>query len=112
MNRVLLLGLAFSLAASAAFGQDAASVQRGEKVYAAQKCSICHAVAGKGNQKGPLDSVGSKLTADQIRQWLVNPAEMTAKTKAERKPNMRAYATLPKEDLDALVAYMLSLKKG
>jgi hypothetical protein len=28
-----------------------------------------------------------------------------------RKPPMRAYPSLPKEDLDAIVAYMLSLKK-
>jgi hypothetical protein len=43
--------------------------------------------------------------------WIVNPAEMTKKAKAERKPPMRAYASLPKEDLDALGAYMVSLKK-
>jgi hypothetical protein len=36
---------------------------------------------------------------------------MTEKTKAERKPPMRAYPNLPAEDVDALVAYMLSLKK-
>jgi hypothetical protein len=35
---------------------------------------------------------------------------MTAKTKAPRKPEMKNY-TLPKEDLEALVAYMASLKK-
>jgi hypothetical protein len=51
------------------------------------------------------------LTADEIREWMVNPAEMTKKTKAERKPPMRAYPNLPKEDLDAVVAYMVSLKK-
>jgi cytochrome c1 len=55
--------------------------------------------------------VGSKLTADEIRAWIVTPAEMTKKTKAERKPPMRAYPKLEKEDLDALVAYMASLKK-
>ena len=36
---------------------------------------------------------------------------MTAKTNATRKPPMRAYPNLPKEDLDALVAYMLAQKK-
>ena len=84
--------------------------ERGMKVYADQKCSLCHAVAGKGNAKGALDAVGSKLTADEIRKWIVSPAEMTKVAKAERKPPMKAYASLSKEDLDALVAYMLSLK--
>jgi mono/diheme cytochrome c family protein len=91
--------------------QDKGQIELGMKVYADQKCSVCHSIAGKGNAKGPLDDVGSRLTADQIREWMVSPAEMTKKTKAERKPPMRAYPNLAKADLDALVAYMLSLKK-
>ena len=91
--------------------QGAASVERGQKVYAAEKCGICHSVAGVGNKRGALDQVGTKLSADEIRQWLVNPVEMTAKTKATRKPVMKSYAHLAKDDLDGLIAYMLSLKK-
>lgn len=37
---------------------------------------------------------------------------MTKKTKATRMPPMKNYTQLPKEDLDALVAYMASLKKS
>jgi mono/diheme cytochrome c family protein len=97
--------------ASAAQAASAADAARGAAVYAAQKCSICHSLEGKGQAKGPLDGVGSKLSADEIRQWIVNPAEMTAKTNATRKPVMRAYPNLPKDDLDALVAYLLAQKK-
>ena len=92
--------------------QNQPQIDRGMKLYVEQKCSICHAIGGKGNVKGPLDDVGSRLSADEVRQWMINPAEMTKKTKAERKPPMRAYPSLSKEDLDALVAYMLSLKKS
>ena len=35
---------------------------------------------------------------------------MTAKTKATRKPEMKAFS-LPKDDVDTLVAYLGSLKK-
>ena len=108
---VVAAALAVALIAAPAAAQDAKAIEKGQQVYAAQKCSICHSIAGKGQVKGPLDGVGSKLSADEIRQWIVNPAEMTKKTKAERKPPMRAYPNLPKEDLDALVAYMASLKK-
>ena len=83
----------------------------GATVFAAQKCSLCHGLDGKGNQKGALDQIGSKLTADEIRQWIVTPSEMTAKSKATRKPAMKAYPNLPKEDLDALVAFLHSKKK-
>ena len=97
--------------AHATYAQDAASIERGRKVYTDQKCSVCHSIAGKGNAKGVLDDVGSRLSADEIRSWIVTPAEMMKKTNAARKPPMRAYPNLPKEDLDGVVAYMMSLKK-
>jgi|SRR5687767_8097415 len=88
--------------------QDAA---KGEGVYNAQKCSVCHAVAGKGNKANPLDGVGAKLSADDIRAWIVDPVAMTAKTGSQKKPPMpKKWATLPAAELEALVAYMHSLK--
>jgi mono/diheme cytochrome c family protein len=96
---------------SRAVAQDK-KVERGKAVFAEQKCSICHSTAGKGNPKGPLDDVGSKLTADEMRQWLTSPTEMADKAKATRKPPMKSFSTLPKEDIDALVAYLQTLKKG
>jgi mono/diheme cytochrome c family protein len=91
--------------------QDAAAVKRGQEVYTAQKCQLCHAIAGKGNKANPLDGVGAKLSADEIRQWITHPTEMTAKAKSTKKPPMpNKYATLPAADIDALVAYLQSLK--
>lgn len=101
---VVLFG---TMSAGTAHAQDAKA--RGEKVYTDQKCSLCHSIGGHGNAKGPLDSVGSKLSADEIRQWITDAKGMTAKAKATRKPEMKQY-TLPKEDVDALVAYLSSLK--
>ncbi len=100
---LLMLGVA-----ATATAQDAKA--KGEKVYADQKCSLCHSIGGKGNAKGPLDAVGSKDSPDEIRQWIVDAKGMTAKTKAPRKPEMKSY-TLPKDDVDALVAYLSTLKK-
>jgi len=54
--------------------------------------------------------VGSKLTPDEIRAWLTDAKAMTVKTKAARKPEMKAY-TLPKEEVDALVVYLSAMKK-
>jgi mono/diheme cytochrome c family protein len=108
---VLWLAVVIVGIARPALGQDAKQVDRGKAVFSAQKCTLCHAVAGKGNPKGPLDDVGSRLTADQIRQWLLTPKEMAEKQKATRQPAMQPFAKLPKEDLDALVAYLQTLKK-
>jgi len=92
-----------------ASAQDAAA--KGAALYASQKCSICHSIAGKGNAKGPLDAVGSKFTAAELHQWLDDPAAMSAKIKATRKPPMKSYKSLSQADKDALVAWMQTLKK-
>ena len=107
MIRPLVFSLVAMSFAATVFAQDKA---QGEKVFADQKCTLCHSVAGKGNAKGPLDDVGSKLPAADIRAWITDANAMTAKTGATRKPAMKQY-TLPKEDVDALVAYLSTLKK-
>ena len=105
---VLALCAAIGLAATAS-AQDA-KIAKGAQVYADQKCAMCHSIGDKGNKKGPLDGVASKYSVDELRAWIVDAKGMTAKTNAPRKPFMNNY-TLPKEDLDALVAYLASLKK-
>jgi len=111
MRRTALVVLLFGMLIPAPADAQNAAVERGMKVYAESKCSMCHSVAGKGNAKGVLDAIGTKLSADEIRQWLVDPQTMRDKTYAERKPIMKSFATLPKDDLDALAAYLQTLKK-
>jgi mono/diheme cytochrome c family protein len=105
MNRLafasLGLVLLFSLTASA----------QGQQVFEAQKCSLCHSVAGKGNGKGPLDGVGSKYPAADLKLWITAPTDMAKKHNATRKPPMKSYASLPAADVDALVAFLQTLKK-
>ena len=84
--------------------------RKGEKLYVDQKCALCHSIGDKGNKKGPLDGVATKLSAAEVHEWIVDAKGMTAKTKATRKPPMKSY-TLPKDDVDALVAYLMTLKK-
>ena len=94
-----------------ALSASAQDVKKGEQVYAAQKCATCHSIAGKGKKTNPLDGVGGKLSADDIKQWILDPKGMAAKAKSTKKPPMAAkYNSLPAADLDALVAYMASLK--
>ena len=67
--------------------QDAALAKKGEAVYAAQKCMTCHSVAGKGSKVSPLDGVGAKLSAEQIREWIVDPVAMA--NAARVRPDLR-----------------------
>lgn len=67
--------------------------------------AIGGSIAGVGNARSPLDGVGSRLTAEGIRKWIVAPREMNPKVQK------RPYDRLPPVDLDALTAYLLSLKR-
>ena len=89
--------------------QDPGRVERGKTLYDEQRCAVCHSIGDEGNRRGPLDDVGSRLTAEELELWLVEPVMMTEKTGATRKPDMPAYPQLSDDDLDALVVYMLSL---
>jgi mono/diheme cytochrome c family protein len=106
---ILVVALAGLALPRLALAQDSPA-QKGQQVFADQKCSICHSVAGKGNAKGSLDHVGGKWKADEIRQWITTSKEMAAKHEATRKPPMKDFSGLPKGDVDALVAYLQTLK--
>jgi mono/diheme cytochrome c family protein len=104
MTAMLCLGLAAAAAA------EGTKVTKGQQLFTDQKCTLCHSIGDKGNKKGPLEDVATKLSADEIRSWITDAKGMTAKTKATRKPEMKQF-NLPKNDVDALVAYLESLKK-
>jgi mono/diheme cytochrome c family protein len=114
-HRGIAVGVVVLFAATAlAFPHDELA-EKGKTVYgsASPKCSMCHSIAGKGNSMNPLDGVGDKLSAEDLKAWIRTPKEMAEKSKSQGKPPMQAYAKekISDADLDALVAYLLSLKK-
>jgi mono/diheme cytochrome c family protein len=106
----IAVAVALVCAGATASAQDKAKVDQGVALFTSQKCSMCHAVAGKGNAKGALDGVGAKLSEADIRAWLTDPEGMRTKTSATRTPVMKK-APLNPGQVDALTAYLLSLKK-
>lgn len=83
-------------------GRTALELQ-GAIVLQAKQCRNCHALAGKGGQRGPdLTHVGSRLTGDQlIRQVLQGGG------------NMPAYAkNLDPPEVAALVAFLQTLVRA
>ncbi len=108
--RVLMIAAVFAVVtARPAMAQGDA--EKGKTVYAAQKCSMCHSIAGAGGKTSALDGVGKKLSAADIRAWIATPKAMEAKTKSTKKPVMPdRYGKLPAADIDAMVAYLATLK--
>lgn len=97
--------------ASTTLAQDK-KIEQGMQVFQEQKCTLCHSIAGKGNRKGALDDVGSKLSAAAIREWITDPVGMAARTTPAptRKPPMKK-KEMAAEDVDALVAMLSDLRK-
>jgi len=102
MKRVLMgiVGVAvLGLFASTASAQDTA---KGEKVYAAQKCSVCHSIAGTGAELGPgLDGWGRGKSAEVIATAIVKPSAEVAQgydgTELKTKDGLTIQGLLIKE---------------
>jgi mono/diheme cytochrome c family protein len=93
---------------------DPAKIAAGQKIYDTEKCNTCHQIKGVGGKLSTaLDGVGGKLSEADIRKWLTTPAAM--ETTLPKKPPMPMSTYLKSHkladaDIDALTAYMLSLK--
>lgn len=69
-----------------------------------QMCTACHSLNGQGGNVGPaLDGVGTRLTADYLRRWIKNPADVRPDAKMAKLP-------LADADIEALVAFLETLK--
>ncbi|HYU78823.1 MAG TPA: cytochrome c [Vicinamibacterales bacterium] len=101
---VLIFVLAIAAPAAAQGKNDA-----GQKVFADNKCSVCHSIAGVGNKKFPLDEVG-KHNAEYIKGYLTDAKAAAEKEGKKLALPMKSFKTLPPADFDALVAYLLTLK--
>ena len=83
---------------------DPSPVAKGQKVYEAKRCAICHRIAGKGGKIGAdLTNVGAKRDAGWLRKFTKDPKSIDPSAKM---PAFRG----TDEELDAVVAYMASLK--
>jgi len=105
----VLLAVAVALGfAGVVAADDAAMIEKGKAVYENAKpaCKACH-----NEKKNPLDNYGATANAENAKAWIRNPKEMFVKT--GKKGMMPAYAEskISDEDLNALAAYLASLKK-
>lgn len=93
-------------------------LERGRAVYRALDCGGCHAANIIGRRLGPpLDHIGTLAAqrepgvsaVDYLRQSIVDPGAYLVPGYTDSMPRGLA-RDLPPEDLDALVAYLASLR--
>jgi mono/diheme cytochrome c family protein len=75
-------------------------VEAGKQAFESYGCSSCHSVAGAGNTSAPLDGIGNKRTAEELKKLIASPPS------GSTMPAM----DVPEKDLNNLVAYLLALK--
>jgi mono/diheme cytochrome c family protein len=115
--KVVVLGLTAALvlsgAVSARVAEQAKAPQKsaakgdpinGRDIFTAQRCSGCHKIDGSGGVLGPdLTAVGTRRNAAWLYEYLPKP-------QAAKPENKMPPVAVKGQDLDDLVAYLLSLK--
>jgi mono/diheme cytochrome c family protein len=95
-------------------GADPDPVAAGRRVYEQRKCAACHMIAGRGNIRFPLDHVATRLTETDLRRWLTDTAGMERAQPTQPAIRMsewlKSNRRISDADVDALVAYLSSLK--
>jgi len=83
---------------------DSTRVAEGKEIYQEYACYGCHKIAGNGGEMGPdLSGVGSRLRPEYLAAFLRNPQAFIPGTPMK-------ISELWEEEVQALVAYLMSLK--
>ena len=75
-------------------------VPSGRDLFDKLSCSACHSIAGAGNTSFPLDGIGSRRTASELKKQILSPVAGSA---------MPA-TTASQAEIDSLVSYLVTLK--
>lgn len=78
-----------------------ATINRGSQVFQ-QKCLVCHRIDGEGGKKGrDLSKAGKMYDRQYLRSVLDH---------GKYPPEMPSFTDLPREDREALIDFLMSLK--
>lgn len=88
------------------YSKSESAIKAGEETVKTVGCLSCHSVGDYENDFAPaLDSVGTKVTPNYLRQWIDNPKAYDPDT---AMPSLR----LSSRELDNVVAYLMNLQKN
>jgi len=88
---------------------DSKDIEIGRHIYMQQSCGLCHSIAGQGNPRNPLDGVGTKRNASELRNFITGADTLQGLLTTSIRKMKQRYRELSADDLDALVIYMQSL---
>ena len=77
---------------------------KGRDIFVAQRCALCHKIDGTGGVLGPdLSAVGTRRNAAWLLRYLPKP-------QIDKPENKMPPVNVTGQDLDDLIAYLVSLK--
>ena len=85
------------------------AIERGRQIYEQQGCGSCHFIDGKGNPRNPLDGVGTKHSASELRDFITGADTLQSVLTTSIRKMKQRYRELSADELAALVIYMQSL---
>ncbi len=85
-------------------------IEAGRKVYQERGCSICHSIAGEGDNQFPLDGVGGRMNLEQLRDHVAPPDLMRSKFPEAVFEIKADYRSMAEEEMDVLLDYLSSLR--
>jgi hypothetical protein len=91
--------------------QGAADSIRGRMVFDSAGCTRCHSVAGVGSPRYPLDGVGARRSEAELRAWTQGADALADSLPPSALRSKQAYREMKPADLDALIAFLRSLRR-
>ena len=114
---VVVLAAVFSMlhnapgvAPGAVTQSESPGLAAGRAAYDRHGCAGCHAIGGQGNPRGPLDGVGRRRSPEALRDWIIASEGVRPNLSASVARMKQTYASLPAQELQALVDYLASLQ--
>jgi mono/diheme cytochrome c family protein len=105
MKTILIIALITITGWTARGDGPESQIEHGKKLVEQKKCSLCHAVDGKGGKLGkPMNGIAAGKTDDFLKGVLLDPKKTIS---ADVK--MPAYK-LSEDEVTAVIAYIKSLK--
>jgi mono/diheme cytochrome c family protein len=103
------IGKPEEVATAAGVTVSAPDIVRGREVYAGQGCASCHAIAGSGNPRNPLDGVGARRSRAELLEWITGTGAAADQLSPAVVRRKERYRELSPRDSNALIAYLAGL---
>lgn len=96
----------------ATLGRLDQSAELGRLTYARHDCASCHAISGRGNPRHPLDGVGERRSAEELREYVTATGAAANKLSDTTVRRKARYREIPADEMTALINYLSTLSEA